>query len=243
MASLATVAGVPALLYGREPAGRARTVLVYHGFGGGKERMAPYAEALAAAGFLAVSLDAVGHGERRWPDFDVVFSPERWDRDFDATETDFLQLIDDTVAEVPAIIDDLIGRGLTTADGVGVCGRSLGGNVCYGAVLADTRVRAVTPVVGSPEWTLPRPHSPHHHPDRFFPAALLTQAAEHDEHCPPEPIRDFHARLEPYYAGEPDRARYTEYHGVGHFLTPALNEETCRRVVAWFRRWLTPPIG
>jgi hypothetical protein len=30
---------------------------------------------------------------------------------FDQTESDFLQLIDNTVAEVPSIIDDLLARG------------------------------------------------------------------------------------------------------------------------------------
>jgi hypothetical protein len=28
------------------------------------------------------------------------------------------------------------------------------------------------------------------------------------------------------------------YHGAGHFLTPELNEQSCRRLVAWFERWL-----
>jgi hypothetical protein len=94
--------------------------------------------------------------------------------------------------------------------------------------------------VGSPEWTLPRPHSPHHHPDRFFPAALLTQAAEFDEHCPAGPIREFHARLAPFYVQDPDRIGYVEFPGAGHFLTPELNEQTSRAMVAWFQRWLAP---
>jgi uncharacterized protein len=237
----ARVAGVPALLRYRgspeEAAGRG-TVLFYHGFGGSKERRGFYLTGLAEAGFLAVSLDAVGHGERRLADFDAIFNDERWDADFEATETDFLKLIDDTAAEVPSIIDDLLGRGWARAEGVGISGRSLGGNVCYAAVLADTRVRAAAPIVGSPEWTLPRTHSPHHHPDRFFPAAVLSQAAEFDEHCPPGPIREFHAALEPWYASEPDRIRYVEYPGVGHFLTPELDDESCRRMAAWFERWL-----
>jgi uncharacterized protein len=236
-----TIAGVPASLTCRasaELAARHGTVLLYHGFGGTRERVGYYAAALAQAGLLAVSLDAVGHGERRRPDFDVVFSDERWDREFEATETDFLQLIDETAAEVPAIIDDLIDRGLARDDGIGIAGRSLGGNVCYAAVLADSRIRAAAPVVGSPEWTLPRPHSPHHHPDRFFPAAILTQAAEFDEHCPAGPIREFHARLAQYYRQDQDRVAYVEYPGVGHFLTPELNDESCRRMTAWFGHWL-----
>jgi dienelactone hydrolase len=158
------------------------TVLLYHGFSGTKERMQDYATALAEAGFLTVSLDAVGHGERRYPDFDLIFNDRRWDTQFDQTESDFLQLIDDTVAEVPSLIDDLTARGWARADRVGVGGRSLGGNVAYGSVLADSRIRAVASVVGSPEWTLPRPHSPHHFPDRLRVVVLVVGGAEdHDK--------------------------------------------------------------
>jgi uncharacterized protein len=203
---------------------------------GSGTRCEPYLT--AEAGFLGVSLDAAGHGDRRRADFDVIFDPERWDADFEATETDFLKLIDDTAAEVPVIIDDLLARGWARPDRLGICGRSLGGNVSYAAMLADQRLRAAAPIVGSPEWTLPRAHSPHHHPDRFFPAAILSQAAEFDEYVPAGPIRDFHAALEPWYAAEPGRIEYVEYQGVGHFLTPELTAESCQRLVAWFRRWL-----
>src|SRR5581483_11872458 len=79
------------------------------------------------------------------------------------------RLIDDTAAEVPSVLDDLAARGWARPDRTGICGRSLGGNISYAAVLADRRLRAAVSVVGSPEWTLPRAHSPHHHPDRFFP--------------------------------------------------------------------------
>jgi dienelactone hydrolase len=240
------VAGVPALLRYREApevAARRGTVLFYHGFGGTKEKPGAYLSALAEAGFLAVSLDAVGHGERRYPDFDVIFNDERWDASFEETETDFLRVIDETAAEVSAIIDDLLARGWAREGGVGVAGRSLGGCVSYASVLADHRVRAVVSVVGSPEWTLPRAHSPHHHPDRFFPAAVLSQAAEFDEHCPPGPIRAFHAALEPFYAAEPDRIAYVEYPGVRHALTPELIDTSVRQLMAWFQRWLPAMAG
>jgi hypothetical protein len=80
-----------------------------------------------------------------------------------------------------------------------------------------------------------QPASP---PGPLFPAAVLSQAAEFDEHCPPGPIREFHAALRPWYVREPDRIQYVEYSGVGHFLTPQLDAESCRRMVAWFQRWL-----
>jgi len=237
----ATIAGVPALVRFRgspEAAAERGTVLYYHGFGGDKGRCEPYLTGLPEAGFLGVSLDAVGHGDRRLADFDVIFDPGRWDADFEATETDFLKLIDDTAAEVPSVVDDLLARCWARPDRVGICGRSLGGNISYAAVLADRRLRAAASIVGSPEWTLPRSHSPHHHPDRFFPAAILSQSAELDEYVPAGPVRDFHAALAPWYAHEPGRIEYVEYHGVGHFLTPELNEESCRRLVEWFERWL-----
>jgi uncharacterized protein len=235
------IAGVPALLRYRESPEAAAghgTVLFYHGFGGTKERPEAYLNALAEAGFLAVSLDAVGHGERRYPDFEVIFDNKRWDTEFEEVETHFLKVLDDTAAEVPAIVDDLLARDWAQADRVGVAGRSLGGNIAFASVLADSRVRAAVSVVGSPEWTLPRPHSPHHHPGRFFPAAVLAQAAEFDEHCPPGEVGAFFAALEPWYAPEPARIEYVEYRGVGHFLTPELDAESCRAMVAWFRRWL-----
>jgi hypothetical protein len=103
----ASIAGVPALVRFRgspEAAAERGTVLYYHGFGGDKGRCEPYLTALAQAGFLGVSLDAAGHGDRRLADFDVI--------------------------------------------------------------------------------------------------------------------------------------EYVEHQGVGHFLTPELNEESCRRLVAWFERWL-----
>jgi dienelactone hydrolase len=134
---------------------------------------------------------------------------------FDQSESDFLQLIDNTVAEVPSIIDDLLARGWARADRVGVGGRSLGGNVAYASVLADSRVRAAVSVVGSPEWTLPRAHSPHHFPDRFFPAAVLSLAAEFDEYVPAGPIRDFHAKLQTWYEREPERSQYLEHRVSG----------------------------
>ena len=136
-----------------EAAARRGTVLYYHGFGGDKGRCEPYMTALAGAGFLGVSLDAAGHGDRRLADFDVIFEPERWDTDFEATETDFLKLIDDTAAEVPSVVDDLLARGWARPDRAGICGRSLGGNISYAALLADRRLRAAVSIVGSPEWT------------------------------------------------------------------------------------------
>ena len=236
-----TVSGVPARLHFRGSPERAAgrgTVLFYHGFGGAKDRVEGYARLLAGAGFLAVCPDAVGHGERRYRDFDQVFNDARWDADFDATESDFLRLIDASAAEVPDILDELIRRGWARAGQLGIGGRSLGGNIAYAAVLADPRLHAMTSVVGSPEWTLPREHSPHLHPERFFPAAVHSQSAGLDEFVPAGPVREFHRALTPFYASDQERSEYVEFAGTGHFLTPELNLDSQQRVVRWFERWL-----
>jgi uncharacterized protein len=238
-----TLAGAPALLTSRrapEVAARRGTVLVYHGFGGDKSGLDVLAGALADAGFLAVSVDIVGHGDRRLPDWDQVFSQQRWDEAEDATEAEFLTLLSATAAEVPAIVDELVASGRVHEGRLGITGRSMGGEISYASVLAEPRIRAAAPMVGSPEWTLPWPGSPHRHAERFYPVPILSHSAELDEYVPAKYIRDFHDRLTPLYARSPERLRLVEHAGVGHFLTPELWQEAYRRGVAWFERWLPP---
>jgi uncharacterized protein len=237
------IAGAPALLTSRrapEAAAQRGTVLVYHGFGGDKSKLEDLAGALADAGFLAIRVDIIGHGERRLPDWDEVFSEQRWAEAEAATEAEFLTLLTATAAEVPAIVDELIGVGWAYEGRLGITGRSMGGEISYAAVLNESRVRAAAPMVGSPEWTLPWPDSPHQHAKRFYPVPILSHSAELDEYVPAKYIRDFRDRLTPLYAQSPERLRYIEYPGVGHFLTPELWQETYQRVVAWFQRWLPP---
>lgn len=238
------IAGVPALVTSRwlpEVAARRGTVLVYHGFGGDKLKLLDLAGALADAGFLAVSVDIVGHGERRLPDWDEVFSEQRWTDAEEATEAEFLTLLTATAAEVPAVVDELIAVGWAHEGRLGITGRSMGGEISYAAVLNEPRIRAAAPMVGSPEWTLPWPQSPHRHAERFYPVPILSHSAELDEYVPARCIRDFRDRLMPLYAQTPERLRYIEYPGVGHFLTPELWQETYQRVVGWFERWIRSP--
>ena len=136
------------------------------------------------------------------------------------------------------IVDELLARNWAREDRLGIGGRSMGGEVVYASILVEQRLRAAASIVGSPEWTLPLSDSPHHHPQRFYPVAILSQAAELDAFVPATPIREFHAGLAAAYGQAPERNQYIEHAGVGHSLTPELNEESCRLVGAWFDRWL-----
>lgn len=236
-----TIASVPALLYfhdSREACAERGTVLFYHGFGGNKEKIEAHPVSLAQAGFLVISLDAVGHGQRRYPHFTELFNDERWAREPEATEADYLTIVRQTAAEVPRIIDELLFCGWAQPERLGIGGISMGGEITYAAIVNESRLRVATPILGSPEWELPWPESPHRHVERFFPVALFSQAAAADEAVPARYIRAFHEQLTPLYATAPERLCYLEYPDVGHGLSPHLWETSRQRMVAWIERFL-----
>lgn len=207
-------------------------VLWYHGFTADRTSGRVELEALARAGILAVGVDAVGHGARRLSDFD-----ERFAGSGDEFMRRFLDLVVRTVAEVPSLFDRLRDEGLADERRLAVAGVSMGGYVTYGAVAADRRVRAATPLLGSPEW--PHPESPHLHPDRFFPTALLSVTGGADESVPPGPARAFHHVLEEEsYRDAPERLRYMEIEGAPHLMHPADWARAIRSVVGWLERFL-----
>ncbi len=205
-------------------------VLWYHGFTADRNASRPELEILAQAGFLAVGVDAVGHGARRLPDFD-----ERFAGSGDEFLRRYLDLVVRTVAEVPSLFDRLRDEGLADERRLAVTGVSMGGYVTYGAVVADRRVRAAIPLLGSPEWR--HPESPHLRPDRFFPTALLSITSGADESVPPGPARAFHRVLEERYRDAPERLRYLEIAGAPHMMHPDDWARAVREVVRWLRRF------
>src|SRR4051794_7189917 len=104
---IAVLGDVPSLVVETQgdvaPDGRG-TVLLLHGLGASKELQRKEAYSLAAQGCRAVILDAVGHGERRYPDFDSRFSPERAERSFG-------EVIQQSSNELPGVIQGLKQRG------------------------------------------------------------------------------------------------------------------------------------
>ncbi len=101
-----SLGSAPALVVhaGSADAAAARgTVIVHHGLSGQKEVQGRELISLAVAGFLAIGVDAVGHGERRWPGFEARFqeAPDRW----------FMEAVRATASETPQLIDALAARG------------------------------------------------------------------------------------------------------------------------------------
>jgi len=230
-----TLGSIPVLMTFEGSAARAAergTILLYHGFTACKESGTKEFQSLAARGFLVVGPDNVGHGERRYPDFDRRFGAAeaaRW-------EERFLEAVRATADEVPQLLDQLEQRGLAHPDRVGISGISMGGYIAYGAMLRDRRLRVAAPILGSPLWNAP--DSPHLTLDRFFPAAILSQNAGQDQSVPPQYARDFHWHLRQHYGADPERQRYVEFPDSGHFMGEEDWTLLWANVVGWFDRFL-----
>lgn len=207
------------------------TVLWFHGLGADKEVHLPELCRLAELGLLAVGVDAVGHGQRRLADL-----AQHACRPPHETPGFFAQIVNGTVAEVPALVDRLVELDLTDPQRVGVAGVSMGGCIAYGAIAGDRRLCAAAVLLGSPEWALAE--LPDLTVERFFPAALLSITAEHDTVVPPAAARVLHEKLEPRYHTHPDRLSYREMAGASHFMQPQEWASAVDLASAWLTRFL-----
>lgn len=203
------------------------TVLWFHGFGVDMEPHRKELRQLAEAGFLAVGVDAAGHGARRLPDLDARQAAPH----AQALRT-MIELAARTADEVPGVARALAEEGLADGGRIGVVGVSMGGYVVYAAVLAEPGIRAAVSILGSPEW--PEGDSPHHQLDGFRRTALLSITAERDENVPPAGARDLHHRLAQADPGSP-RHRYVELPGAVHLMS----EEHWNQAMGETVRWLS----
>jgi dienelactone hydrolase len=226
------LAGVPLLLV--RPSGSVRalpTVLWVHGYGASKETHLAELHRLADRGLLAVGIDAVAHGRRRPAGFEhrVTGSPGE-------NAAIFRQIVGDTVAGLPRLVDQLLELGLSEPGRLAIAGVSMGGCIVYGAVAADRRYAAAVALLGSPEWT--RPEDDGAWLDAFHPTALLSITAARDSVVPPAAARALHARLAGRYRLQPERLRYRELAGAPH-LMPAADWATATAHAAdWLTRFL-----
>ena len=235
----------PALLvYSRSPEENSSqgTILFYHGMGGSKDDESGPAHflprALARAGFLVVSIDLVGHGERRYSDFEYRFLHERRVLAPEDAEREFLTVVQETAREVPHILNELTELNWINPEAIGVAGWSMGAYVVYRAVVVDRRIRVATPIAGSPEWYLNWPDSPHLFPDRFFPVALLSQNAENDTTVRSHYARDFHRQMEMFYRSKPERLCYMEHLDADHEMSHEVGRSIVKNMIMWFQRFL-----
>lgn len=232
------IGAVPLLILRNGPVTRG-TVLVYHGLLASKETQEKELKSLADHGFLAVGVDAVGHGERKYPDLERRINSNE-------SHVQLLEMVRSSVIEIPTLIRELKER-YPTPGSFGLTGISMGGYIAFSAAAICEDLRAVVPILGSPDWSacsstpLPGPWqqaSPHHHPERMYPKALLVQNAGQDERVPLQPSRDFVERARSHYRDCPERVQHFEYPDSGHFMKESDWRVLWARTVEWFRKYL-----
>ena len=164
-------------------------VLCFHGLTSSKDDWLHELAKIAEQGFLVVGVDNVGHGERRYADFDTRFADDNPD-----FYSNFLGAVAGTARELPSLLDALTDAGLMVENRVGVLGVSMGGYIAYAAVGLEPRIQAAVTIVASPEW-LESPKSPHRHFEKFNTVKLLSQTAGKDDVVPSRYAQNFHERL------------------------------------------------
>ena len=202
-------------------------VLWFHGFRAAAADNRAELTRIAAEGFLAVGVDAVGHGERRDPELAarIAASPV-------GALPVMLAQADATVAELPALVRALADAELGDPARVSLVGVSMGGFLAYRAALVLPALRAVVALLGSPAW--PGDDGPHRRPRAFHDLALLSITAERDASVPPDAARRFHDALA---AGHPNptRARYLELPGAEHLMSGEQWERAMAATLDWLR--------
>ena len=206
-------------------------ILFYHGLGASKDSQLKELQDLADRGFLAVGIDNVGHGERRYPDFDERFSGDSAD-----VERELQAAVLESAREIPVIIGRLRQKRLIVRGKIGVIGISMGGFIVYTAISLVPELRVAASILGSPEWRVDRPESPHHHLGAFSAIRLLSQNAGCDRAVPPQHARLFHQRLKEYYPDSEERFEYIEYSRSGHFMREDDWNVCWAKAVGWFEK-------
>jgi dienelactone hydrolase len=215
------------------PAGPLPAVIVYHSLGGDKtDNLLRLAVPLADAGCLVVLPDAALHGERRLPDFH-----RRLGEDRDAI---FLQALEGTVAEAPAMLSWVAARDDVDEARIAIVGASMGGAIvlalaCGGLKASPKAAVALMPALPGPGSAV-RQEAAYREPDpvRCFPTPLLVVHGTEDRTAPYPTSRDFYDALVPHYAEAPGRLRFIDMPGEEDRIGAYWIEET----LAWLARFL-----
>lgn len=234
MARGRVIAGVPVLiatppetaLVDQSPR---RAVLWMHGFRADALAHATELERCALQGFVAVGVDAVDHGARASP-----MLPERLKLSASGALPVMLDVMEETVRELPALIDAVVADYGVDRHRVSMVGISMGAFVAYRTITAGIPLRSVVALLGSPEW--PRDTSAHRRRSAFDDVALLSITAEHDVSVPPAAVFRLHAAL----ADAPGRTAAHRHHVLqhaGHLTTATQWGEAMHETMAWLERY------
>lgn len=225
-----TVAGVPVLI--AEPSAASGepvpVVFWHHGFRADALAHAAELERCAAAGFLAIGVDAVAHGARG----DAALPRRIADSPAGAMPV-MLDIVRETLRELPLLLDALAMEFPIDRARVSMVGISMGAFLAYRAIVAGPPVRSVVALLGSPEW--PHAESPHHSLHAFQGVAVCSITAERDVSVPPAPVERLHHTLQQVFPTSA-RHRHHQLRGAGHLTSADEWAEAMRETLDWLKR-------
>lgn len=117
--------------------------------GGRKEDLTQYLQALASAGFLAVSFDLWGHGERGKEAGDEILK-----RAFGNFQRHMWPILGHSTLDSLRVIDWLLST-FPVSRRIHIGGISTGGDIAVAAAGLDRRIMAVAAMVATPDWRRP----------------------------------------------------------------------------------------
>jgi uncharacterized protein len=226
-----TLAGVPCLIAEPSPALPWDAVVIWcHGFRADALAHAAELEMCADAGFLAVGIDAVGHGARSDPELPAWLAGSP-----DGAMPVMLDLVEQTMHELPALIRALQEQYGIQRSRVSMVGISMGAFLAYRSVAAGLPLRAVVALLGTPKWL--GETSAHLSLAAFRNVALLSITAEYDVSVPPDDVAPFHEQLA---QATPSGQMRHDHHFIlrdsGHLTNADAWQRAMRVTLQWLQR-------
>jgi uncharacterized protein len=205
-------------------------VIWCHGFRADALAHAAELEMCADAGFVAVGIDAVGHGARSDPELAARLAASP-----DGAMPVMLDQVEQTLREMPALIAALEAQYGIRRSRVSMVGISMGAFLAYRSVAAGLPLRAVVALLGTPKWA--GETSAHRSLAAFRKVALLSITAEQDMSVPPDDVAPFHEQLA--QATPPGQIRHDHHfvlRGSGHLTNADAWQRAMRVTLQWLQR-------
>lgn len=235
---------IPVMLCYPKDAEKLPLVFFFHGFSVDKFNNLAEGIRIAQQGYFTVVPDARYHGERKIDNFYEHFTPDKF-------VSSFFNTVKETSEDISRMIDYFSNDRRVDIKRTGLTGISMGGFITFMAGTLDKRIKALAPVVGSPDWEMLleserasiiteetreiiMKYSPSLNYERFKPSALYVQNGSLDTVVPAEGSRRLDAKLRKLYSDMPDRYEYFEDPGSGH----AVPFEMMENVIKWFKKHL-----